>query len=107
MKLEDEPEPPVPERDTFGIGKGRQVDVVDRDQTVVGTVEPAEHVQKCAFADTGGADDRDHLSRVHVEIETAQNRQRRVADRIALHDAASADEAHSYLSAVAGSRRAA
>src|SRR5437762_6524473 len=110
MKLEDESEPPVPERDPLRVRQFGQVDVANRDGAAVRMVEPAEHVQQGALADAGRPDNRHHLPRAHVEVEALKDGQRSVANRVALHDPASGyvvRTRHSYLNAAAGSTRAA
>ena len=50
MKLEDEPDPVIPEADDRGIVERCQAGAVDRDVALIGAIEPAEHVQERAFA---------------------------------------------------------
>ena len=94
MKLEDEADLPVAERDDLGIRQRRQLRLADPDGAAIGAIEATEHVQQRALPHPRRANDGHHLPGVDAEVEIAQHGQRRLTDGIALDDAARFEKRH-------------
>ena len=62
-----------------------------------GRVEQAEDVQQGALARAGGADDDEEFPAPHLEVDAAQDRERRAALGILLHEVAGDEEAGGRL----------
>ncbi len=88
VELKHEPDVPVPERDDGWTRQRRQVRVADHDRACVRAIQPAEHVQERALADSRRADNRHHLAGLDHQVEIAKNQQFPAADRISFSDAA-------------------
>jgi len=94
MELKHEADVTVSKRHDVIVGHRRDVGVADRDRAAIHAIQPAQHVQQRALPHARRADDRDHLAGIDLEIEIAEDGERRRADRVALHDAASFEERH-------------
>ena len=106
MELVDEAERLVAQSAALGVGQRRHGPSHHLDFARRGRVEPAQKVQQRALARAGGADDRDDLSRSHVQVDPDQYRHRHAGIAIRLLQAAAGDDrSHSYLSASAGRTR--
>ena len=94
MELKHEADVPVSERDDLLVRHRGDIGVADRNRSAVDTIESAQHVQERALSHARGADDRDHLAGIDLQIEVAEHRQQRPTDRVALDDAAGFEKRH-------------
>ncbi len=94
MKLKDEPDVPVAKCHQRLVGEAGEIHLVDADRAGIRRFEPAEDVEKRAFADARRSHDGHHVAALERELEILEHGQMRAADGVAFRQSGDGDERH-------------